>query len=53
MDFSEFYLLNYFKAATYEQTDTTGLGQQVFGQIGCARCHIPNLTIDRDRCAVP
>ena len=49
VDFFEFYLLNYFKAATYQQAETTRLGGQFFDQIGCTRCHIPNLTINRDR----
>jgi mono/diheme cytochrome c family protein len=49
VDHLEFYLLNYFKAGTYEQTRQTVRGRSVFTQIGCARCHIPDLTIQRDR----
>ena len=49
VDFMEFYLLNYFKAATYEQTARVVIGQQKFQQVGCAQCHIPNLQINRDR----
>jgi mono/diheme cytochrome c family protein len=49
VDYLEFYLLNYFKAGTGEQTSRTARGQAVFTQIGCASCHVPNLTIDHDR----
>lgn len=49
VDYLEFYLLNYFKPATYKQTESTLRGRQVFKQILCARCHIPNLRIDKDR----
>ena len=49
VDFLESYLLNYFKPATYEQTLRTRVGRGVFNQIGCARCHMPDLKINRDR----
>ena len=49
IDHEEFYLLNYFKPATYEQTNVTKHGLKEFEQIGCAQCHIPNLLINRDR----
>ncbi|HEU5237841.1 MAG TPA: di-heme oxidoredictase family protein [Pyrinomonadaceae bacterium] len=49
VDHLEFYLLNYFKPATYEQTATTRHGRSVFEQIGCNECHIPDLQINRDR----
>ena len=49
VDYLEFYLLNYFKPAVYQQTAATGHGLQTFQQIGCASCHVPNLTIERDR----
>ena len=49
VDHLEFYLLNYFKPATYEQTNTTRQGRRLFEQIGCANCHIPDLLINRDR----
>ncbi len=49
VDFMEFYLLNYFKAGTYKQTLATSVGRRTFSSIGCASCHIPDLTIDRDR----
>jgi CxxC motif-containing protein (DUF1111 family) len=45
----EFYLLNYFKPATYEQTPGVITGRQKFQDIGCSQCHIPDLQIDRDR----
>jgi CxxC motif-containing protein (DUF1111 family) len=49
VDFMEFYLLNYFKPALYQQTDGTDRGRKIFTQLGCARCHIPDLQINRDR----
>ena len=49
VDYLEFYLLNYFKPATYKQTDATQKGLRTFKQIGCASCHVPDLQIDRDR----
>jgi di-heme oxidoreductase (putative peroxidase) len=49
VDYEEFYLLNYFKPATYQQTPTTQQGLATFNQIGCNRCHVQDLTINRDR----
>jgi hypothetical protein len=49
VDHMEFYLLNYFKPGTYEQTRDAQNGRRVFDQIGCDSCHIPDLQIDRDR----
>jgi Di-haem oxidoreductase, putative peroxidase len=49
VDFLEFYLLNYFKAGTGQQTLNVKLGRAAFEQVGCATCHIPNLRVDRDR----
>ena len=49
VDHMEFYLLNYFKPATYEQTQDTIKGREIFEQIGCAQCHIPDMQINRDR----
>jgi CxxC motif-containing protein (DUF1111 family) len=49
VDFFEFYLLNYFKPATYEQTSQTAQGLAIFTQIGCTACHIQDLQLDRDR----
>ena len=49
VDFMEFYLLNYFKPATYEQTPEVIAGRQKFKAIGCAQCHVPDLLINRDR----
>jgi len=45
----EFYLLNYFKPGLYEQDVQTWKGRQQFEAVGCAQCHVPNLTINRDR----
>ncbi len=49
VDFLEFYLLNYFKPATGRPSQEATLGRVLFTQVGCASCHVPNLTIDRDR----
>jgi len=49
VDHLEFYLLNYFKPATYEQTASTQNGRKVFEKLGCAVCHVPDLVINRDR----
>ncbi|MFL6229785.1 MAG: di-heme oxidoredictase family protein [Pyrinomonadaceae bacterium] len=49
IDHEEFYLLNYFKPATYEQTNVTKHGLKEFQQIGCTQCHVQSLTINRDR----
>ena len=49
VDHLEFYLLNYFKPAIYEQTKDTRQGRMLFEQIGCATCHVPDLQIDHDR----
>ncbi len=49
VDHFEFYLLNYFKAATGDETQSTERGRRLFGQVGCANCHVASLRIDRDR----
>ncbi len=49
VDFMEFYLLNYFKPATYKQDVRTLLGKITFKKMGCAHCHVPNLLIKHDR----
>lgn len=45
----EFYLLNYFKPGTYEQTPSVQAGKPVLTQIGCTACHIPQMNVIRDR----
>jgi hypothetical protein len=49
VDYLEFYLLNYFKPGAGEQTSEVKFGRGLFELIGCARCHIPNFQIVRDR----
>jgi hypothetical protein len=49
VDYLEFYLLNYFKPATYRQTHLTRKGLRTFEDVGCASCHVPDLPLDRDR----
>lgn len=49
VDFMEFYLLNYFKPALYQQNHETERGRRLFNSVGCAQCHIPDLQINRDR----
>ncbi len=49
VDHMEFYLLNYFKAGTHQQSQDTRKGLETFKEIGCAQCHVPDLLINRDR----
>lgn len=49
VDYLEFYLLNYFKAGTYEQNDETRRGRKLLEKIGCTNCHMPDLQINQDR----
>ena len=49
VDYLEFYLLNYFKPATYKVTQSVMKGRALFDRIGCAGCHVADLTIRRDR----
>jgi hypothetical protein len=49
VDHLEFYLLNYFKAGLYQQTEQTANGRKTFTRIGCASCHVTDLTINHDR----
>ena len=49
VDYMEFYLLNYFKPATYQQTQDTTQGRALFEKSGCAQCHIADLQINHDR----
>ena len=49
VDFMEFYLLNYFKPATSEQTPDVIAGRQKFQEIGCAQCHMADLQLNHDR----
>jgi Di-haem oxidoreductase, putative peroxidase len=49
VDHLEFYLLNYFKPAHGEPSAIADYGRKVFQRIGCASCHVANLTINHDR----
>ncbi len=49
VDHMEFYLFNYFKPGTYRQTPATERGRALMAKMGCNGCHIPNLTIEKDR----
>lgn len=49
VDHMEFYLLNYFKAGTHQQSYSTRKGLETFREVGCAQCHVPDLQITRDR----
>lgn len=49
VDYMEFYLLNYFKPATYQSTRTTQRGKKLMEDIGCTSCHVPDLVVDSDR----
>lgn len=49
VDHMEFYLLNYFKPAIADQDESDLHGLSLMESIGCTTCHVPDLTIDRDR----
>ena len=49
VDHMEFYLLNYFKPGTHEQTEFTERGRELLEQVSCTQCHIQNLRLNRDR----
>jgi Di-haem oxidoreductase, putative peroxidase len=49
VDFLEFYLLNYFKPGTSDEAAATRRGREIFDETGCATCHIPTLSVQRDR----
>ncbi len=49
VDHLEFYLLNYFKAGTGEQTADTARGRRLLEKIRCTSCHVADLTVGRDR----
>ena len=49
VDHLEFYLLNYFKPGHGLQDNNTENGRRIFAKIGCASCHIADLTINHDR----
>ena len=49
VDYLEFYLLNYFSPGLYRETRTAVRGLEMFKAIGCASCHVQDLTIRHDR----
>jgi hypothetical protein len=49
VDFLEFYLLNYFRPGVGAITPDVLSGFASFNAVGCASCHIPSLTIEKDR----
>lgn len=49
VDYLEFYLLNYFKPARGQESTETRNGQKTLEKLGCTSCHVPDLTITRDR----
>jgi hypothetical protein len=49
VDHMEFYLMNYFRAGVYADTDRARIGRRLIDQIGCTSCHVSTLTIQRDR----
>jgi hypothetical protein len=49
VDYLEFYLLNYFKPATYLASGDTERGGRLMTRIGCTECHVRNLRVDHDR----
>ena len=49
VDYLEFYLLNYFKPASYKMTLSMAKGRKLFDRIECTSCHVANLAIRHDR----
>jgi hypothetical protein len=49
VDHLEFYLLNYFKPGTGEPSQEARRGERTLESVGCTHCHVPNLTVMRDR----
>jgi hypothetical protein len=49
VDYLEFYLLNYFSPGLYRRTAESVRGLAEFNAIGCANCHVQDLTIAHDR----
>jgi hypothetical protein len=49
VDHLEFCLLNYFKPATYQQTDVTALGRALMDGFGCTSCHKASMVVEKDR----
>ncbi|MCM8536996.1 MAG: hypothetical protein NE334_13745 [Lentisphaeraceae bacterium] len=49
VDYTEFYLLNYFVPATYKKSSMTRKGLKVMKAINCTSCHKQNMTIWEDR----
>ena len=49
VDYLEFYLLNYFKPATYDTSLRAQRGSRLMDRIGCTACHVPDLRVDHDR----
>lgn len=49
VDYLEFYLLNYFKPATYRTTQRTNEGSRLMDRVGCTSCHVRNLEVRNDR----
>ena len=49
LDHMEFYLLNYFKPATYRMTHMAQRGRDLMNAIHCTSCHVPDLIIWNDR----
>ena len=41
--------MNYFRPGTYEPNEATEGGRRLLRQIGCTRCHVPNLEVRQDR----
>lgn len=49
VDHLEFYLLNYFKPGHGQPSAIADHGRKVFERVGCASCHMQDLTINHDR----
>jgi CxxC motif-containing protein (DUF1111 family) len=49
LDYTEIYLLNYFRPAIGKTTDRTNQGLALMRAIGCTSCHVQNFDIAHDR----
>ncbi len=49
LDLAEFYQLNHPRPAELRRTPRRERGRALFGEIGCAACHVPDWRIEADR----
>ena len=49
LDYTEIYLLNYFKPGTGKTTERSDEGFALMRAVGCTGCHVPNFQVVHDR----